>query len=283
MSIPSSGPDSGTVTSPAVAESGVQVIARAAQILRALGESVQPMTLSDLARRLDLPRSTIHRLITALEAENLVGRVGERDGYRLGMGLLPLGQSARRWLGQELRPKLLNLSRQLNETVDLAVLEGDKVVFVEQVVAQNRLQVVSGVGMGFPLYCTANGKALLADLPEEQVTAHLPGRLTAFTPTTLTTRDALYRELDDIRAAGVAFDREEYTPGICAAGVVIHDALRGTLALSVPVPAQRFYGQEEVIADTLREAAKVMFSTENEKSGESTKAPAARRRRVTAH
>ena len=65
-------------------ESGVQVITRAAQLLRALGESHSSLSLSELASRLGLPRSTVHRLVVALEAEHLVGRAGERDGYRLG-------------------------------------------------------------------------------------------------------------------------------------------------------------------------------------------------------
>lgn len=241
-------------------EGSVQVVARAAQILRALSESPRPLTLSALSGRLDLPRSTVHRLVTALEAEGLVGRVGEREGYRLGLGLMPLGQAARRWVGQELRPKLQELSRQLNETVDLAVLEGDRVVFVEQVIAPNRLQVVSGIGMGFPLHCTANGKAFLADLTDEQVAALLPERLTTYTPSTIPSRTDLLGELADIRASGVAYDREEYTPGICAVGVVVRDAVRGALALSVPVPAQRFYGQEERIAGVLRGGMAKLFA-----------------------
>lgn len=91
-------------------------------------------------------------------------------------------------MGQELRPKVQERSRQLNETVDLAVLEGDKVVFVEQVIAPNRLQVVSGSGMGFPLHCTVNGKAFLAGMTDEQVTALLPERLTTYTGSTIAHR-----------------------------------------------------------------------------------------------
>lgn len=247
-------------SAPAQGDNGVQVVARAAQILRALSGSPVPLSLSELARQLDLPRSTVHRLVGALEAEHLVGRVGDRDGYRPGLGLLPLGQAARGWVGLDLRPRLQELSDRLNETVDLAVLEGDKAVFVEQVIAQNRLQVVSGVGLSFPLHCTANGKALLAHLTDTQVGQLLPARLTGYTPNTITEQSALLQELAHIRQTQVAFDREEFTPGICAAGVVVRDRVRGTLALSVPVPAQRFYGQEERIASVLREAAQNLFA-----------------------
>jgi DNA-binding IclR family transcriptional regulator len=236
------------------AESGVQVISRAAQILRALSDSKASLSLSDLARKLDLPRSTVHRIVTALETEHLVGRAGERDGYRLGMGLIPLGQTARHWIGNDLRPQLTQLSQSLNETVDVAVREGDTLIFVDQFMAQNRLQVVSGVGLSFPLHCTANGKALLAELSDPQIIKLVPATLEAHTPKTITDRKRLLKEIAQVRESKIAFDREEYTTGICAIGTVVNEALKGSIAISVPVPAQRFYGQEERIAQALLEA-----------------------------
>lgn len=140
------------------------------------------------------------------------------------------------------------------------MLEGDKVVFIEQVIAPNRLQVVSGIGLGFPLHCTANGKAFLANMTDEQVAALLPERLTTYTGSTIGDRADLLRELAEVRRSGVAYDREEYTPGICAVGVVVQDAVRGALALSVPVPAQRFYGHEERIAGVLLGGAARLFA-----------------------
>lgn len=235
-------------------ENGVQVIARAAQILRELSNSNLAMSLSELAKKLELPRSTVHRIITALETEHLVGRAGERDGYRLGVGLIPLGQSARNWIGQGLKPKLELLSKTLNETVDVSVREGDAVIFIEQFVAQNRLQVVSGVGLSFPLYCTANGKALLAELSDAQIIKLLPERLEAHTPNTITVRQKLLLEIAKIRETKIAFDREEYTTGICAIGTVYNQAQRGSMAVSVPVPAQRFYGLEQSISRALHKA-----------------------------
>jgi DNA-binding IclR family transcriptional regulator len=236
---------------PTPPENGVQVIARAAQILRALSDSSLPMSLADLARKLELPRSTVHRIVMALETEHLVGRATERDGYRLGMGLIPLGQSARNWIGNDLRPQLQGLSQRLNETVDVAVREGDVLVFVDQFVAQNRLQVVSGVGKSFPLHCTANGKALLANLTDAQIIKLLPEQLAAHTPKTITSRSRLLEELNEVRRSRIAYDREEYTTGICAIGTVIQPTHRGPIAVSVPVPAQRFYGQEKQIAKAL--------------------------------
>lgn len=241
---------------PTQTESGVQVIARAAQILRELSHTNQAKSLSELAKKLELPRSTVHRIITALETEHLVGRAGERDGYRLGMGLIPLGQSARNWIGQGLRPQLEQLSSDLGETVDVSVREGNTVIFIEQFVAQNRLQVVSGVGLSFPLYCTANGKALLAELSDAQIIKMLPEKLEAYTPNTIISRKKLLLEIAEVRKTKIAFDREEYTIGICAAGMVMNQAHRGSIAVSVPVPVQRFYGQEQIIAKALSKAMK---------------------------
>lgn len=234
---------------------GVQSIARAAAVLRALERAPAGLSLTELAAATGLPKSTAHRIVAALAAEQLVSH--DRGGaVRLGPAATRLGATGREALGERLRPVLLGLRRELDETVDLSVLDGGAVRFVDQVPAPRRLRATSAVGELFPLHCTANGKSLLATLPEERALALLPDPLPRFTPQTIASRPRLLAELEAIRRDGVAFDREEHTEGICAVGAAIAaPGDGGAAAISVPVPSQRFTGAEDRIAAATREAA----------------------------
>jgi DNA-binding IclR family transcriptional regulator len=233
---------------------GIQVIARAAAVLRALERAPEGLALGEIAVIVELPKSTVHRLVAALASEDLVTQ--ERGGkVRLGGGIARLAAAARENLVDQLRPVLLGLRRDLDETVDLAVLDGAGVRFVDQLPTPRRLHAVSAVGEVFPLHCTANGKALLAAMPDEQALALLPSRLPRFTPSTIVSREGLRSELARTRAAGIAFDHEEHTEGICAVGAAVVDATGPVAAISVPVPSQRFAGHERELARAVRVAA----------------------------
>lgn len=230
---------------------GVQVIARAAEILRALVGQPDGLSLSQISKEVGLARSTVHRIVVALEAERFVIPTSPNGRIRLGPGLVPLGASVRIELRHEARPYLERLSREVNETVDLAILNVDRVLFIDQVAAPQRLQAVSAIGAEFPLYCTANGKAILADLPPRQVERVLPRVLQPFTPHTITDREKLLEEIERVRVEGVAYDREEHTVGICAVGAVIQDVIGNVAAVTIPLPSTRFYGNEQRLAATL--------------------------------
>ncbi len=215
---------------PGESKSGIQVLARAAEILRLLHGHPEGLSQTQIGAKVDLARSTVSRLLVALEAEGLVISMGPRGRYRLGPELVRLASSARRNAWLDLHPLLVEFSYEIGETVDLSVLEGDRAVFVDQVVADNRLRAVSAVGDTFPLHASANGKAMLAAMPEPDVRRVLNGKLEEFTKNTLTTPTAVRSELDRIRSAdGIAFDREEQSFGVCAVGAVIgtvdHDLL----------------------------------------------------------
>ena len=233
--------------------SSIQVLSRATQLLRTLHENPQGLSLSGLAERADLPRSTVHRLLAALEVEGFVAS-GAGGRMELGPELLRLGGGGTPPVQALLRPTMEALFADVEETVDLAVLDGDHLRFVDQIPAAHRLRAVSAVGAKFPLHCTANGKAVLALMDDDAVKDLLPARLPRFTPQTTTSRRELLLELVDIRADSLAIDCEEHTDGICAMGFAV-DAGRGTfVAVTVPVPVQRFAGQRAVIERALRRA-----------------------------
>ncbi len=232
-------------------KSQVQVIARAAAILRALEDQAPGLSLGQIAQRVNLARSTVQRIVAALEAEKLVIAASPNGRVRLGPTILRLASSVRTDFVSVARPFLAKLSAELRETVDLATVKRDHLVFIDQVIGPQRLRTVSAVGETFPLYCTANGKAYLAGLDEAAIESLIGKTFEQRTPNTITRLGALLKELRTVRKSGVAFDREEHTLGICAAGVAMRDLLGNTIAISVPVPAQRFYDHEAQIATRL--------------------------------
>jgi DNA-binding IclR family transcriptional regulator len=229
----------------------IQVIARAAEILRALTDQPEGLSLSQIAKKVGLARSTVHRIVLALEAERFVIPTSSNGRIRLGPGLLSLAASVQSELHREVHPYLEQLSREVNETVDLAILNGDTVLFLDQVAAPQRLQAISAIGAAFPLYCTANGKALLAELSLEQIERILPLELPSLTPHTITSRERLLEELERVRVEHVAYDKEEHTVGICAVGATIRDAAGSLAAVTIPLPSARFYDHEHELAAIL--------------------------------
>ena len=163
----------GDISTGAARRDGVQVIARAAHIMRLLAESPEGLNLGQLTEQVGLPRSTVHRIVGALDAEDLV-RPASSGKLRIGPALIGLAVASRRDLRHEAARYLERLSHELRETVDLAVLDGGEVLFIDQYASRRLLRIVSEIGARFPLHCTANGKALLAELPAEEVLRLLP-------------------------------------------------------------------------------------------------------------
>ena len=204
-----------------------------------------------IAQRVNLARSTVQRIVAALEAERLVIAASPNGRVRLGPTILRLAASVRTDFVSLAHSFLVKLSHELRETVDLAIVKRDHLVFIDQVTGPQRLRTVSAVGESFPLHCTANGKAYLAQLDPKAIEKLIGRTFEKRTPKTLTRLDDLLADLEQVRKTGVAFDREEHTLGICAAGVALRDLLGNTVAISVPVPMQRFGDHQELIASRL--------------------------------
>ena len=227
----------------------VQVISRAADILNAIAENSAGLSLAQIAALSNLSRSTVHRIVVALCRQDFLRAT--KSGYKLGPAFLRLADASRSNFEHLIRPFILELSHSLRETVDLSELTGNTITFVDQVIAPRRLRAVSGTGISFPLHCTAPGKAVLAALDDRSLSRLLSERLERFTPSTITDREVLEADLREIRRTGMAYDREEHTLGICAIGSALQAPDGSWYAISVPLPAQRFYGQETRLVDAL--------------------------------
>ena len=152
---------------------GVQVIARAADVLRRLAAEPRGLTLAQLSTRVSLPRTTTHRIVSALTREGFV-RATPSGRLRIGPALVGLVLASRSDLRHEVGPYLERLSRDLRETVDLAVLDAGEVLFIDQHTSRRTLRIVSEIGARFPMHATANGKALLAALRPRSSTNSCP-------------------------------------------------------------------------------------------------------------
>jgi IclR family transcriptional regulator, acetate operon repressor len=227
-------------------------IGRATVVLDALAEARGPLTLTDLATRTRLPRSTVHRVVQALEEELYVVRVPERPGYVLGPGLLKFGMNAHLRLLAANRSQLVSLAREVNENVELAIFSGREVVVVDQIASPERLKGVTKVGKSFSLHASCIGMALLAQLPDQRVTELLPAELERFTATTVTDRDAVLAELAEVRRSHVAVDIEEHDVGICAVATGMTGPTGALQAIAVVMPTRRFRAKARLVVESLQ-------------------------------
>ena len=237
------------------ADGGMQVITRAAAVLGALAEPEGGgRSLAQLAAQTGLPKTTVHRICTALEQVGYVQTDAQSGRRELGASLLRLAVTGRRDLASLLQPSLERLSMDLNETVDLAVLDGSEVLFIAQHAAPQRaLMAIARVGAHFPAYSLASGKVLLAQLPREDILRRLPRRLEPALDGRARTRETLLRELEQVRETGLGYEREEMRHGICAVAVAVTDVDGRAASIAVPMPASRFQESDEQVAARLLE------------------------------
>ena len=232
---------------------GVQVIARAADILRVLKNDNEGLSLGQIAERVSLPRSTVQRIVNALLAERLVMAATAEGGLRLGPEIQALAAAGRINVAELIHPILSDLAKKTGETVDLSVFRDDHVLFVDQVVGTQRLRTVSAVGEAFPMTTTAIGKASLSLLDEEEA-AMIASRELRQSDKRSTTLSQVIAELEGIRETGVAFDMDEHTDGISAVAIAFKDPTGMVYSVSIPVPSHRFAKKRDDLIAALKKA-----------------------------
>jgi IclR family transcriptional regulator, acetate operon repressor len=229
-------------------------------IVDTVGAAPGEVGLSELARQTGIKKATVHRLATELVAHRILER--GNYGYRLGLHLFELGQQvpASRRLVQSARPYMSDLVTATGEIVQLGVLDGTDVIYVEKLTGRRSVPAPSAVGAHMPAYCTGLGKAILAFSHESAVERVISGPMPARTSTTITDPRKFVSELEKIRQAGVAYDRGEADVGIvCVAAPIVvesyvgRDGHRAVAGLSVSGAAGRL--QPARLAAAVRTAA----------------------------
>jgi DNA-binding IclR family transcriptional regulator len=240
---------------------GVQVIARCAAILRALSENAAGLSLGGIAKTVGLPRSTVQRIVNALEAEQFVESVGAGGGTRLGSALLKLVSRLETDVVTVARADLEALSRQTRETVILTQTLGRQSRTLYDAVSDQEVRIVPRPATMENLHALAHGKLALARLSDAAV-RELFGSdpLRRLTARTITDMDTLLRALAEVRVTGLAFDREEHGDGVCAIGTGIAYAGR-QYEIVVLVPAYRFEERRAMIQAALLACAQTIETT----------------------
>jgi IclR family transcriptional regulator, acetate operon repressor len=220
----------------------VQSVDRALSLLEALALAGSPVGVGELAERTGLPQGTTHRLLQGLHGRGYVRRDSSRK-YSVGTAALRLGDAAQRSLARSAQPFLAQLVEASGETANLAVLEGDDVVYLAQVPSPHTLRMFADVGRHVPPHSTAVGKVLLAAMPRERAVALLRRTgLTRRTEATITDLDDLARVLDAVQANGWAADDEEQEAGVRCVAVPVFSGEQVVAAVSLSGPAERFGG-----------------------------------------
>ncbi len=232
----------------------VNVLAKAVQVMKACHTLGGNLSLGDIARHVGLPRSTVQRIVGTLAAEGFLVSTGAARSISLGPELLAMGAESAMDIVERTHPLLKEIALNSGETVDLSRFNRDHAIFVNQVPGSHRLQAMSAIGAAFPLHCTANGKAMLAQMDSDELRPFLGRRLQAFTPRTLTTGAELLKHIREARRCGVAVDAEEHTLGICALGVAFRTPAHQLFSISIPVPAVRFASVRKNCESLLRKA-----------------------------
>ncbi|MFI6600444.1 IclR family transcriptional regulator [Nonomuraea sp. NPDC050536] len=240
----------------------VQSVDRALDVLEALAEHGGEAGLSEIAARTGLPYGTIHRLLRTLLMRGYVRQESDRR-YALGGGLVRLGGIAERMVGVWAQPYLARMVELSGETANLAVLEGDFIVYVAQAASPRRLRMFAEVGRRVLPHSTAVGKVMLADRPADEVLGlfertGMPRR----TANTITSAQDMLTELDRVRVRGYALDLGEEELGVHCLAVPVHDGDRVVAAMSVSGPAERIEALDrEELAEGMRKIADT-FGTE---------------------
>ncbi len=200
------------------------MVGRVADIFDTFTAQDDQLSISEIARRSGLAKSTVSRIATELIEHQFLERDG--SGVRLGLRLFELGETATR--PRDLRRLALasmsDLRSAVHLTVHLAVLEGAEVVYIEILAARSIPQLPSRIGGRMPAYATGVGKALLAWSEADIVDEILDGEFIKMGPNTVTDPAKLRRELTRVRESGVAYEREESARGVACAAAVIRNA-----------------------------------------------------------
>lgn len=221
----------------------VPAIVRAIQVMERLSALEQGLTLSQIARALDLPKSTLHSILKTLNAEGLVVKDPVSNRYFIGVRLFEIGQGYIKHIDflPLFREVARKIQQQRDETMLLSVRDGVMNVFIAQEESSKPLRAGPRVGQVFPCYATASGKALLAYLSHRELLNLFKGvKFTPLTKKTVSSFRQLQSMLEKVRNQGYARDYEETMEGVkCIASPIFDHSGKVTAAISMSIPASQ--------------------------------------------
>lgn len=220
-----------------------QSLIRALNLLQRLSETPTGLNLTDLSHQLGMPTATVHRLLSTFEELDFVEQDTEQGLWFVGLKAFTVGNAflSRRDFVARARPHMHNLVEQCGETVNLGVIDDGEAVFIGQVESREVMRMIVRLGSRSPIHASGVGKALLANLPEQQLARILQQRgLTRYTERSIDNPAQLRDALERIRQLGYALDDEEHAIGLrCVAAAIFDQNGQALAAISLSGPKAR--------------------------------------------
>ncbi|ENZ7914598.1 IclR family transcriptional regulator [Klebsiella aerogenes] len=242
----------------------IQSVERALQILDLFNEQATELKITDISKQMGLSKSTLHSLLKTLQLHSYIDQNPENGKYRLGMKLVERGHFvvSSMDIRQKAKSWLMDLSQRTGQTTHLGILDGREGVYIEKIEGKQAAIAYSRIGRRLPVHATAIGKVLIAWLNDADLNAILEGyEYTSFTPSTITSREALLSVLAQTRAQGYALDSEENEQGVrCVSVPVWNHESRVIAALSLSTLTSRVDDGEFVRFRGLLEEAGLQLS-----------------------
>ncbi|AOY76064.1 IclR family transcriptional regulator [Clostridium formicaceticum] len=221
----------------------VQSVDRALSILEVLSDYEEGVGITEISSKIDLHKSTVHRLLVTLICKGYVEQNPSTNKYKLTLKLLELGNKLidKMDILSVAKPYLQQLTEITNEVVHLVVREGIEIVYIDKVESDNKIRMHSRIGSRSPMYCTSVGKAMMAYLPEEEVEKIWEAsEIKKFTQYTITELQEMKETLKKVREVGYALDEEENELGIrCIGSPIFNHNGEVCGAISVSGPTMR--------------------------------------------
>ncbi len=200
----------------------VRAVDRALEILLCFTRERPILSLTEIAEEAGISKSTAHRLLATMENKHFLIRNPETGRYHLGYRFLEMASQVTRGANHQWAyPYLQKLVDTFGETVDLAVMDRDRVIYLQVLESTQRVKIVAAVGQRLPTHCTATGKAFLAFLPENHRDFILKDKLESYTDKTITNLALLNRDLEETRRRGFSYSMEEFEKDINAVATPI--------------------------------------------------------------
>ena len=222
----------------------IGAVDNALKILEVFLNEERELGISELAQLSGMNVSTTHHIVSTLTSKGYLRQKHHHGPYLLGFKFLEIGNSVKSQLhiGEVARPFLKKLNDLVDESTNLAIVDSNQAVYIEQIESSQTLRIFTKVGKRVPLHCTGVGKLFLAYMKDDQFKAFLGNQeLTPSTPNTITSIDKLKKELSTIREHGYALDKEEKEAGItCIAAPIKNSESALVAAISVSGPSSRF-------------------------------------------
>lgn len=213
----------------------VQSIDRAFDIIELLSQETRGLAMTEIGRRLNLNKSTVHRLLASVRERGYIEKDAETGNYKLGLGFIELASLYLNSLElkTEASPLLNTLTRLTGQTAFLAIMDGTEIVYIDKVETFDSLRRYTIIGKRLPMHTTSLGKAMLSGMSDEEIETLYPDKkLTAMTKKTITNFNALMAVIRQVRARGWSYDDEENEKGTRCVGAPIFD-YRGRVIAAV--------------------------------------------------